>query len=118
MTSEFKARTGEFTLPEVSEANAPESVEAFYRDTRRLSGVSMVALIFRHIATYPEILEEVWRSIGPMFRVGRIQDAAWRIAKLVSLSEPLPRFEAATRDTAARIGRKNAPFRVGFVQTH
>jgi hypothetical protein len=64
----------------------------------------MVALIFRHIATYPEILEEVWTSIGPLFRGGRIQDAAWRIAKLVSLAEPLPRLEPDTRDVLGLAG--------------
>jgi hypothetical protein len=98
MTCEFKAGADELTLPEVSEAIAPESVQAIYRDIRRLSGVPMVALIFRHIATYPEILEEVWTSIGPLFQAGRIQDAAWRIAKLASLAEPLPRLEPDTRD--------------------
>jgi hypothetical protein len=105
MTCEFKAGTGEFTLPEVSEANALETVQAIYRDIRQLSGVPMVALIFRHIATYPEFLEEVWTSIGPLFRVGRIQDAAWRIAKLVSLAEPLPRLEPATRDMLGLVGQ-------------
>jgi hypothetical protein len=104
MTCEFKAGTDELTLPEVSEAIAPESVQAIYRDIRRLSGVPMVALIFRHIATYPEILEEVWMSIGPLFRGGRIPDAAWRIAKLVSLAEPLPRLEPDTRDVLGLAG--------------
>jgi hypothetical protein len=65
----------------------------------------MVALIFRHIATYPEVLEEVWTSIGPLFRGGRIQDAAWRIAKLVSLAEPLPRLEPDTRDMLGLAGQ-------------
>jgi hypothetical protein len=104
MTCELKAGTDELTLPEVGEAIAPESVQAIYRDIRRLSGVPMVALIFRHIATYPEILEEVWTSIGPLFRGGRIQDAAWRIAKLVSLAEPLPRLEPDTRDVLGLAG--------------
>jgi hypothetical protein len=63
MTCELKAGTGEFTLPEVSEANAPDSVQAICRDIRRLSGVPMVALIFRHIATYPDILEKSGRRL-------------------------------------------------------
>ncbi len=105
MTSKFNAGTDAFTLLEVSDADAPESVRAIYRDIRRLSGVPMVALIFRHIATYPEIFEEVWKSIGPLLRGGRIQDAAWRIAKPVSLSEPLPRLEAAARDILGLAGQ-------------
>src|SRR5271169_2727923 len=105
MTSKFGAGTDAFTLLEVSEADAPESVQEIYRDIRRLSGVPMVALIFRHIATYPEILEEVWTSIGPLFRVGRSQDAAWRIAKLVSLAEPLSRLEPDTRDMLGLAGK-------------
>ena len=90
MTSKFDVGTDAFMLPEVSEADAPKSVQAIYHDIRRLSGVPMVALIFRHIATYPEVLEEVWKSIGPLFRKGRIQDAAWRVARSVSLYKPLP----------------------------
>lgn len=105
MTSEFNAGTGAFTLPEVSETDAPESVQAIYREIRRLSGVPVVALVFRHIATRPEVLEEVWRSIGPLFRGGRIQDAAWRIAKLASLVKPLPRFEPTTRDILGLAGQ-------------
>jgi hypothetical protein len=81
MTSKFNAGTDAFTLLEVSEADASELVQAIYRDIRRLSGVPMVALIFRHIATYPELFEEVWKWIGPLLRGGRIQDAAWRIAR-------------------------------------
>jgi hypothetical protein len=62
LTSELNAGTGAFTLPEVSEADAPESVQAIYSEIRILPGVPMVALIFRHIVTCPEILEEVWNK--------------------------------------------------------
>lgn len=105
MTSKFDVGTDAFMLPEVSEADAPESVQAIYHDIRRLSGVPMVALIFRHIATYPEVLEEVWKSIGPLFRKGRIQDAAWRVARSVSLYKPLPRLEPAARDILGLTGQ-------------
>src|ERR1700685_2868773 len=104
MTAEFNAGTGAFTLPEVSEADAPESVQAIYRDIRRLSGVPMVALVFRHIATRPDVLEEVWRAIGPLFRGGRIQDAAWGIAKLANLAKPLPRIEPTIREKLGLTG--------------
>ena len=99
MTTEFEVGTDEFTLLEVSEADAPQSVQAIYHDIRRLSGVPMVALIFRHIATYPEILEEVWKSIGPLFRKGRIQDAAWRVARSVSLTTAAPARTGCPRHT-------------------
>jgi hypothetical protein len=105
MTSESNACAGAFTLPEVSEADAPESVQVIFSDIRRLSGVPMIALIFRHIATRPEILDEVWMSIGPLFRSGRIQDAAWTIAKVARLVEPLPRFEPAARDILGLAGQ-------------
>jgi hypothetical protein len=106
MTDELDDVTDGGVLPEVSEADAPESVQAIYREIRRLSGVPMVALIFRHIAVYPEILEEVWKSIGPLFRAGRIQESAWKIAAPVSLGKlPLPRLEPGVRDLFGLTGQ-------------
>jgi hypothetical protein len=105
MTAEFDDMTNEGVLREVSEADAPESVRAIYREIRELSGVPMVALIFRHIAVYPEILEEIWTSIGPLFRAGRVQEAAWNIAASMRLGKlPLPRLEPGACDEFGPIG--------------
>ena len=41
MTAEFDDVTDGGVLPEVSEADAPDSVRAIYREIRKLSGVPM-----------------------------------------------------------------------------
>ncbi|MFM9849474.1 MAG: hypothetical protein ACKVP3_20225 [Hyphomicrobiaceae bacterium] len=42
-------------------------------------------------------LEEVWDSIGPLFRSGLIQDAAWRIARTATPANLLPPIEVNAR---------------------
>ena len=84
-------------LPEVREADAPDHIRAIYADIRRWSGVPMVALIFRNLATHPGALEEVWESIGPLFRSGLIQEAAWRIARAATPANLLPPIEVNAR---------------------
>jgi hypothetical protein len=91
-------------LPEVSEAAAPESTQAVYREIRRLSGVPMVALIFRHIAAYPDVLEEVWNALGPLLCAGRIQDAAWKIARSIDILELPPPFESGALAASGMTG--------------
>lgn len=66
---------------ELAEAEAPADIAAIYREIRHLSGVPMVALIFRHLATYPGVLEDVWQVLQPLFVSGRLQEAAWNIAE-------------------------------------
>ena len=75
-------------LPEIREADAPDHIRVIYEDIRRWSAVPMVALIFRNLATHPGALEEVWDSIGPLFRNGLVQEAQSRDASFASLSEP------------------------------
>ena len=67
-------------LPELSERDATGEKAAIYAEMRRLGGVPMVALIFRHLATLPGALEWAWTAIGPAWRTGQLQETAWRIA--------------------------------------
>jgi hypothetical protein len=84
-------------LPEMREADAPDHIRAIYEDIRRLSAVPMAALIYRNLATHPGVLEEIWAAIGPLFRAGRIQDAAWRIARDETPANILPAIEPHAR---------------------
>ena len=68
-------------LPEVPEARATGPTKAIYDEIKRLSGVPMAALIFRHLATVPGALEWAWGALRPLFASGRLQEAAWRIAR-------------------------------------
>ena len=76
-------------LAELAERDATGERAAIYAEMKRLGGVPMVALIFRHLATLPGGLEWAWSAVGPAWKTGRLQEAAWRIASKASL-EPLP----------------------------
>ena len=84
-------------LPELAERDATGEKAAIYAEIRRLGGVPMVALIFRHIATLPGGIEWAWAALGPAWRTGRLQEAAWRIAREAPLEPiaPMPRAALA-----------------------
>ena len=73
-------------LPELREAEATGEKAAIYAQMKRLGAVPMVALIFRHIATLPGGLEWTWNAVGPAWRSGQLQEAAWRIARETRLT--------------------------------
>ena len=81
-------------LPERPEADATGETARIYGEIRRLGGVPMVALIFRHFATLPGALDWAWAAVGPAWRTGRLQEAAWSIARAAPLA-PLAPFTAA-----------------------
>ena len=60
-------------LPELSERDAVGEKAAIYAEMKRLGGVPMVALIFRHLATIPGGIEWTWGAIVPAWREGRLQ---------------------------------------------
>ncbi len=84
-------------FPELSPDAAPPHIRAIYDEICRWAAVPMAALIFRNLATHPGVLEEVWDGIGPLFRSGQIQDAAWRIARTAVPKDLLPPIEAHAR---------------------
>ncbi|HVF64229.1 MAG TPA: hypothetical protein VNE58_09570 [Casimicrobiaceae bacterium] len=73
-------------LAELAERDATGERAAIYAELKRLGGVPMVALIFRHLATLPGALEWTWGAIGPAWRSGRLQETAWHIARSVPLT--------------------------------
>ncbi len=91
-------------LPELREADAPDHIRAIYRDICRLSAVPMAALIYRSLATHPGVLEEIWDGIGPLFRTGRIQEAAWRITRDMTAANVLPPIEGHARTVLGLTG--------------
>ena len=84
-------------LPELAEAVSPPHIRQIYREIRECTGGPIVALIFRNLATTPGVLEEVWNAVGPLFRGGRIQDVAWRVARETALDDLMPPVEAHAR---------------------
>jgi hypothetical protein len=68
-------------LEELPESAATGELGRIYADIRRWSGVPMVALIYRHLATIPGALEWSWRLIEPAMRAGVLQRKAWQLAQ-------------------------------------
>ena len=67
-------------LAEVPESRASGEIRRIYGEIRRLSAVPMVALIYRHLATMPGVLEWAWSVIRPAMESGELPQQAWRIA--------------------------------------
>ena len=86
-------RTASF-LPELQEMDAPPEIRDIYEEVRQLTGVPMVALIWRHLATLPGVLPDVWSSLAPILRSGLLQETAWQIAGTARI-QPLTRLTPA-----------------------
>ena len=98
-------------LPELAEADAPASVIAVYGGLRAGSASPIAALIWRHIATHPGVIEEFWESLEPLFTSGQLPETAWRVARETVPQGLLPRIEpraqrllGITQDDAVTIG--------------
>lgn len=80
------------TLAELREAEAPPDIAAIYADLRAASGVPLVNLIYRHLATLDGVLPWVWAAIRPPLEDGRLAAARERLAAAVPLPAlaPLP----------------------------
>jgi hypothetical protein len=77
-------------LSELAESDATGETQDIFQQIRMLSGVPMVALIYRHMATLPGVLEWAWQILSPVMVTGRLQEAAWHIADTVTLPAVLP----------------------------
>ena len=80
-------------LAELPESEASGEKARIYAEIRRLGGVPMVALIFRHLATLPGGIEWAWNALAPAWKSGRLQETAWRIAREAPMDDiaPIPR---------------------------
>jgi hypothetical protein len=95
-------------LSELSEARAVGEARRIFGEIKRLSGVPMVALIYRHLATIPGALEWSWSLMEPTLRSGALQQRAWQLAADAAGIERVPIPRAALRacgiDAAAEAG--------------
>lgn len=74
-------------LPELREADAPAAIAAIYADMRAVTGLPLVNLIYRHLATMPGCLEWVWGLLRPRFADHAIPEAATLLRDAVRLPE-------------------------------
>jgi hypothetical protein len=87
-------------LAERPESQVSGEAARIYAEIRRLTGVPMAALIYRHLATIPGGLEWAWSLLEPALRGGRVQQPAWRLADAADL----PVFPAIPRAALRAVG--------------
>ncbi len=59
-------------VPSIPEAEATGSTKAIYEDFKAVTGVPVVNLIFRHIATFPGCLPWSWEVLRPLYASGAV----------------------------------------------
>lgn len=59
-------------VPAITEAEAGGEIAALYADIRAVYGVSVVNLVWRHLATIPGALPHVWAMLRPLYVDGTI----------------------------------------------
>jgi hypothetical protein len=95
-------------LEELPEARASGELQRIYGEIRQLSGVPMVALIYRHLATIPGALEWAWGLLAPAMRAGVVQQRAWQLAEEAGIARqpriPLPALLAVGLDAGEQRG--------------
>ena len=94
----------------VTEAEATGEIATIFADIRAVYGVSVVNLVWRHLATVPGALPWAWGTLRPLYVAGIIAEEAdaLRAARRLPALPPLPAevFAAVglSRDDMARIG--------------
>ena len=94
------------SFPEVHLADADPATLRVYRNLMTAAGSGSPALIFRHMATYPGLLDWIWAAVGDDVESGWPGTAVWQIVTGQG-AVSLPAFSGdeladAGLDTAAR----------------
>jgi hypothetical protein len=76
-------------LPELPESQASGQIREIYDDIKHFSAVPMVALIYRHMATLPGVLEWAWEVLRPLMASGLLQEKGWQLARTAELPQAL-----------------------------
>jgi len=82
------------SIPEISEAAADLRTRALYDDIKRVTGVPVVNLVYRHLATLPGALPWVWRVLRDGYATGEV--AARAAALRAKAGEGLPPLSGAS----------------------
>jgi hypothetical protein len=84
-------------VPAIAEASATGAVAEIFADIRRVLGVEVVNLIWRHLATIPDALPWAWGMLRPLYADGTIAAEAQALHDRLSLPQ-LPCDVLATID--------------------
>jgi hypothetical protein len=89
------AAAGGSYLAEVAEADAVGTTAEIYSDIRRVLGLPLVNLVYRHLAADPPLLERTWQALGPNLGSRAAAQAARRLVALAAPSGPVTPIPAA-----------------------
>ena len=87
-------------VPAITEAEAAGETAAIYADIRRVYGVGVVNLVWRHLATFPGALPWAWGTVRPLYVDGTIR----REAAALRASRRLPEVVAPPPEVFAAAG--------------
>jgi hypothetical protein len=76
-------------LREITESEANGAIANIYDEIREAYAAPYVSSLFRHLATYPGLLEWIWGVTSPAFRSGLMQHTGWAHVDVSALA-PLP----------------------------
>jgi hypothetical protein len=77
-------------VPAIAEASATGATAEIFADIRRVLGVEVVNLIWRHLATIPDALPWAWGALRPLYADGMIAEEAQALRGRLTLPNLLP----------------------------
>lgn len=77
-------------IPAISEAAAAGEIAEIFADIRRVLGVEVVNLIWRHLAMLPGALPWAWETLRPLYTDGPLAGEARLLRKRLTLPRPPP----------------------------
>jgi hypothetical protein len=84
-------------VPAIPEAAASGRVAAIFAELREATGMPIVNLVWRHLATEPGALEWTWAALGPLYRSGAVLGEAMHLHERMVLPAVAPWPRAALR---------------------
>ena len=93
-------------VPAVTEAEATGETPAIYADIRQVYRVSVVNLVWRHLATFPGALPWAWGTVRPLYIDGTIR----REAASIRAVSRVPEIVALPHEVFAATGLETGDF--------
>lgn len=74
-------------VPSIAERDATGDIKALYNDIKAVTGVPVVNLVFRHIATFPGCLAWSWSVLRPIYANGEVAALAEQLMRELALPD-------------------------------
>ena len=77
-------------MRELSEDDATGTIAEIYEEIKEYYAAPYVSSLFRHLATYPGLLEWIWKITLPAFQTGLMQNIGWKRVDISALKPLTP----------------------------